>query len=348
MRLSRSIALLTETQQLDDRIRFVIKQLKLPVYEPGQNAPDAEAAAIDALAGEEAGPARRRLGRRRSKTKQEWMEWIASLAPADPSGDKGKFLQWITKRVLEGNLTFPEDIEKTKEELAKFDQMTKSTKFVGNRDIFSYATFADLCDVVTKNAKSEDVKIKPSDHLFGFKGVEVLSGPSPVRDVIYDNDLKRRVDRGPLGVARIVKVTDPEAGNRLFRRGGVRWCVKDPSFFNGSSYAPPYYMVELMKAPDGDEFLPVYLHDRKSFSLKNAKDEDANLNDMRPYGQLLKDAGLLDDKRGLQYVLTNGANVKEAQPLAYLSVITSDNAELKRQAVEYIESKVAQIRNRRA
>jgi hypothetical protein len=348
MRLSTAIALLTETQQLDDRIRFVIKQLKLPIKDTSAPAPGPEDAVGDIAGGRDFPPdLAQRMAARRGKTKDEWMHLLASFAVADPTGDKGSYLQWITKQVLEGGLVFPEDVEKTREELAKFKQLTQSPKFIGDKNLMSYASFADLHDAVVKNAKSDSSKISSGDHLFGMKGVDIIAGPMPVRDVIYDKTLKKRVDRGPLGIARMVKVDEAEAGNKLFRLGGATWCVKDPKYFQCSSYSPPYYMIELKKAPDGTDFLPVYLHDRKSFSLKRANDSDANIDDMRPYGQLLKEAGILDDKRGLQYVLTNGAGVKESQPLAYLAVMTSDDQDLKMQAVKYIEDQVTRLRARK-
>jgi hypothetical protein len=340
MRISTSIALLTETQQLDDRIRFVIKQLKLPIRDETAGKP------AETTGDDPPGFAQRMVAARRGKTKDEWMRTLAGFAVADPTGDKGAYLQWITKQVLEGGLVFPEDIEKTKEELAKFRQLTQSPKFVGDKNLMSYGTFAELHDAVVKNAKSDSSKISSGDHLFGMKGVEVIAGPIPVRDIIFDKTRKTRVDRGPLGIARLVKVDEAEAGNKLFRLGGASWCVKDPKYFQCSSYAPPYYMVELKKAPDGDDFLPVYLHDRKSFSLKRANDSDANIDDMRPYGQLLKDGGLLDGKRGLQYVLSNGADVKESQPLAYLAVMMAD-PETKAQAIRHIEEQVSRLRSRK-
>lgn len=351
--VSRAVASLCDSQQLDDRIRFVIKQLKLaeppkPEGKVRPLGPDADPVWADDPEGPDGHPdvpapraaARPRRGKKKWPVdKGGWIKLISEWAAADPTGDKGAYLQWIVKMVMNGSLTFPEDINKCSEALSDFERLKAKGGFQGNKDIFSYKSFADMFNTVQTNShlKSKGEQEREGFPNLDIPGAEIVAqGPVVQRDLNNDGQV---VKLTPLGEGRVVRVDSHEAGNKLFSQTrGVSWCVVVANLFTSASYGPPYYMVEL-KALGTDTWKPKFLHDRKSMNLKRSDDTDANLRDMKPYSKLLKQAGILDDKRGLEYMLGT-ANVRENRPLAFLSVLESDDKDLIRKAHAHISKSI--------
>lgn len=337
MKISPSVASLTESQQLDDKIRSIIKQLNLPIADPSKQAVDDLAGEPDPRAMMRAmgGPGGPRGELMKPRSKNEWLEKIREFVAVDPTGENATYLQWIAKQVLKGGLVFPEDADKTRDTLDRFDKMRRSPKFQGDKNVLAYKSFADLYKTVEENSKNvRSVLIRD--------GAEVVAGPKMVRDVVFDYKTKKKIDKGELGYAQVVKITTYEAGDALFTGA---WCVKNRHNFDCASYKPPYFMIALKKV-GSDHFEPVFLHDRHSLSLMNDRDQKASLDDMRPYGELLQEAGILDAERGLKYILSGGRDIKENEPLAYLSVIMSPDKELKRRAVEALTDCAKKLRTR--
>lgn len=323
-----------EDQQLDDRARMVVNQLKL-----GQERP--QATAINNLAGEpgptptDAGdtppapamPGQRPLrhrGSKQPKTKEQWIEQVKEFATADPTGSKATYIVWITKMFLNGSLIWPEDKQKVTDALREFDRQKLKGGFKGDRNIYSYPSFSALYNTVEENrdvkTKAEMVRYKETE------GAEVVAEGEAVK-VVKDKEGKV-IERKDLGLAKVVKVTTPEAGAKLWRH--VAWCVKDPNFW-GSSYKPPFYMVELNGKP-------MFLHDQHSMSLKKADDADPSFQEIKPYAKVLKAAGLLDDKKGLEFIL--GGNARTNRNLAFLAVMSSGDRELIRKAHDHLDKQL--------
>ena len=77
--------------------------------------------------------------------------YIRNLAgEIDPTVSK-EYMGWILKMIKNGNLRYPEDNEKYKDRLAKFDTLKKKPDFPKDkRDINSYKTYGQLVNIINE------------------------------------------------------------------------------------------------------------------------------------------------------------------------------------------------------
>jgi len=133
---------------------------------------------------------------------------------ADPTTDK-KYTQWILARLSDNSVRLPEDTEKVKTALEQFARLSRLPQFQGARNVFELKTYADLVDVIEKNAKAVS------------KGEEIRIAVREGVDKIYDD-----------GTYEIYMISNPKAAHEFLYPissvvrpvDGHHWCVKDESY----------------------------------------------------------------------------------------------------------------------
>lgn len=139
-------------------------------------------------------------------------EQMEEVIATDPSPNQSDFVGWIAKFLAKGAFKLPEDSEKIKGQLEKFQKFKKSPSFTFNKDIQRYDP-ATLFDTVEK-AEAAGMGSKKEQ-----KREEVRKGATVV---VQEGDIK------------IFKVTEPKAAAEL--GSGTNWCTAAP----GSGFAARY------------------------------------------------------------------------------------------------------------
>ena len=120
---------------------------------------------------------------------------------------------WIIKNITSGDLIWPEDAEKTKNLLLRFNEAKKSGNFDGPRAIQEYETYGELAETVERNAPKSKRQVEKE---------QTVAGAEKLSDNLY-------------------KITTPEAAASLCK--GTEWCVKDPRFSTQYLSQGPLYMI---------------------------------------------------------------------------------------------------------
>jgi predicted GNAT family acetyltransferase len=139
-------------------------------------------------------------------------EQIELCIATDPSPNQSDFVAWIAKFLSKAAFQLPEDSERIKDQLAKFQKFKKSPAFLFSKDIQQYdpaKLFETLTEAETKGMGSKKEEKRETVR----KGAEL---------VVQEGDVK------------IFRVTTPEAAREL--GSGTNWCTAAP----GSSYAATY------------------------------------------------------------------------------------------------------------
>jgi hypothetical protein len=147
---------------------------------------------------------------------------------------------WIIKNITSGNLIWPEDAEKTKNLIKRFNEAKKSGNFDGPRAIQEYESFGDLVETVERNAPKPKQQVQREQ---ATEGTEELS-------------------------SNLIKITTPEAASSLCK--GTEWCVKDPRWSMEYLFQGPLYMIS-----KGGE--PYVLFHIPSGSIKDVYDNPISL-----------------------------------------------------------------------
>jgi hypothetical protein len=141
----------------------------------------------------------------------------------DPTVSK-EYMGWILKMIKNGNLRYPEDNDKYKDRLTKFDSLKKKPNFPKDkRDINSYKTYGELVNIISEfgNVQTKGEVVRQSQE----EGKELL----------------KEVEQ-----YKLFEITKPEAAAKNFRH--TEWCVKDPSWFK--DYNPKiFYFVTKDEKP---------------------------------------------------------------------------------------------------
>lgn len=139
-------------------------------------------------------------------------EQMEEVIRTDPSPNQSDFVGWIAKWLSQGALRLPEDSEKVRGQLEKFQKLKKSPAFTFNKDIQRYDP-ATLFDTLEQAAAAGMGSKKEQRRETVRKGADV---------VVKEGDVT------------IYKVTEPAAAKEL--GGGTNWCTAAPD----SDFAADY------------------------------------------------------------------------------------------------------------
>jgi len=188
---------------------------------------------------------------------EEAKKKVEEANTADPTGNKANYTQWIIKMLLNGKIRFPEDIDKVKETLVKFDKVKKNPNAKINKDIMSYKEYADLLKALESLAPEEE-KSKGER-----KRQEVMEGTKEV----YKDD-----------TYTVIELMNTKAGHNYcynrFEDGG-QWCFKDERWAqNYLDMGDNIFVIEKNDKP----YLAFHLASRQ---LKDTYDYELSLDDER-------------------------------------------------------------------
>lgn len=206
---------------------------------------------------------------------------LPAMLPADPTDDK-RYLMWLAKLTDGGDRRWPEDVDGTRQALAKFEELRRKRVVRGpEADIMRYTTFGDLVTGLEKLAGAQS------------KGER--------QQAAEEHGAKLVLDAGPW---QVYKLTTAEAASKTCRH--TNWCVKDPRMAKGYLGKGPLYAF--FKHTE-----PVALLHEPSGQFKDPKDKaitDAEL--VKEIEPLRKRLGLQDTHSELR-VFTPGGWPTESQ-----------------------------------
>lgn len=139
-------------------------------------------------------------------------EQIELCIAADPSPNQSDFVAWIAKFLSKASFQLPEDTERIKDQLEKFQKFKRSPNFLFSKDIQQYDP-AKLFETITQAEAAGLGSKKEKQRETVRAGAEI---------VVQEGDVK------------IYRVTTPEAAREL--GSGTNWCTAAP----GSGYAATY------------------------------------------------------------------------------------------------------------
>jgi HPt (histidine-containing phosphotransfer) domain-containing protein len=139
-------------------------------------------------------------------------EQIELCINTDPSPNQSDYVAWIAKFLSKGAFMLPEDSERIKGQLEKFQKFKKSPLFLFSKDLQQYdpaKLFETLQEAEAKGMTSEKEKKRENVR----QGAEIVVKEGPVT---------------------IYKVTEVKAANEL--GGGTNWCTAIPGASHAQSY----------------------------------------------------------------------------------------------------------------
>ena len=179
-------------------------------------------------------------------------ETVEQAKSADPTG--GGYIEWIAREIAAGRVVFPEDGEKVRSLLSRFNRLKAKPTFKGDRNVYAYATYAALARAVEAYGPTNRERV----------------------DVSVTSGIRKIGEHGPY---TLFQVTTPEACTLLARH--TQWCIKDPKFFYEYTKKGPLYIV----VKDGEPYLACVPSRQQ---LRNVYDETASAEMVKPVASLLK------------------------------------------------------------
>jgi hypothetical protein len=189
---------------------------------------------------------------------------IQELSQIDPTGEKGAYLEWLVRRVSDGNIRWPEDQRRTQVALTTYANLKQSPRFLKehgvNPDINKY-TLHDLEDIEDKilgrplqTERQEGENRNPSAKLIynqgGYKIIQV-GGPG--------TDLEQASQALCFYANNTRWCTDNDKTNREYLEKGPVYVI----FHNGKKIAQADGKRQVMDTKDRDiemneKTLPLY------------------------------------------------------------------------------------------
>jgi hypothetical protein len=173
------------------------------------------------------------------------------------------YFPWLMALAKKDDIVLPEDGGKVLDAITKFEAKVQDPDFASPKDIARYPTLVSLVNAVTRGETDEPIN---RDRIPDGPGVQLV-GTAKKYGHYYE----------------LYAVTTPEQGSKLFNQANMGrtpagaafsgWCVKDPTYFNSSSYCMGPNNPGYMFRRDG---LAYALSDIKSGSVKDRNDKDAN------------------------------------------------------------------------
>ena len=157
------------------------------------------------------------------------------------------YQSWIYDMLKTGKLIFPEDEEKTKDVIKKFDRYKRSANFTSSKNILDYKSFGDL-----------------------YKAIKEFEPDVSSRISLEYGNNKVVFEKGNYV---ILELNNFDECSFLLKDTG--WCVQRQEYFE--NYKPPYYLM----LKDGKKFALMHfpsgqLKDIHDNSFEKMETEDAN------------------------------------------------------------------------
>jgi predicted nucleotidyltransferase/predicted house-cleaning noncanonical NTP pyrophosphatase (MazG superfamily) len=214
---------------------------------------------------------------------EEHIHHALALTPKD--------LDWVFRQMKGKQFILPEDSDKVRDVLEKFNKLKNSPRFAGSKDINQYKSFHDLKKV--------------TDEAFG-KGEMSKKEEVEIKAVEGSKSLGKSAD----GKYEMIQIDTVEASAKLAH--GTEWCVRDPKWAKRYLQDAPLYMI----TKNGKPFLMYHAGSNEyDTQLKNPADEEVELVD-GSVDELLKKQGLEHSKE----VLTlEGAKKSKLDAIRYIA-----------------------------
>jgi hypothetical protein len=155
---------------------------------------------------------------------------IEELSQIDPTGEKGVYLEWLVRRVSEGNIRWPEDERRAQAALATYANLKQSPRLLKEHEVsadINKYTLHDLEDIEDKVTG----RPLPTGHQEG-------ENRNPSAKLIYDQGGYKIIQIGGPG-------TDLEQASEAlcFYANNTRWCTDNPQTNREYLEYGPVYVI---------------------------------------------------------------------------------------------------------
>jgi len=177
---------------------------------------------------------------------------LQQMTKADPTCPHCKYIEWIVKQFRKGIFRGAEDQGKFNARLYQFDQLKKTPRFKGKKDINQYHSFGELAKTLDENTQTVSKRQEQKTNL--EKGIKHL----------FSIDTPYKGEQ-----LKVEAITTKEAAAHECRN--TEWCIKDPKYFD-------YYEINeqnpllIVKIVTEDDEKPFVLLNLKSAQAKDVYD----------------------------------------------------------------------------
>jgi len=249
------------------------------------------------------------IGKKPTLTPQEADQKVEEANIADPTGSLGVYTWWILKRFVDGNIILPEDIDRVRDTLDRFNQLRNRADFRGERDINKYNTIQAMDAVLPSlpHQMKEEVLLKTE------KGKEEIM-----------RGLRKLDEEGPFVLYEITTVEALLYVSSGFSNGQyVRWCTKNYS--DAVSYLHNGSLYMITRKDEKEEKGMLFEGRRYALTdpyyyqqLKNLDDIELSLAEYSQLRDLLLKNGVYIAKREVAWLVKQGKKVTSEKDLKLL------------------------------